>query len=66
MEQTDNVNSVRNRLPNLRIRKTAIKLPTMERNIENDIVHSTLIGAPNVLNIATKYGNNGNPDNKFM
>jgi len=36
MEQTDNVNNVRNRLPNLRIRKTAIKLPIMERNIEND------------------------------
>jgi hypothetical protein len=36
MEQIDNVNNVRNRLPNLGIKKTAIKLPIIERNIAND------------------------------
>jgi len=36
MEQTDTENIARNRLPNVRIRKTAIKLPTIERTIMKD------------------------------
>jgi len=41
-EQTDNENNDRNRLPNVRIRKTAITLPAIQRLIENDWKHNPI------------------------